>query len=61
MHPAGHEDGDGQYFHYLTKWAFALNQVSAATGDSKYLHWAVELMQTAHRSFTYKVRRWLMS
>jgi hypothetical protein len=53
---AGHSDGDGQYFHYLTKWAFALSQVAAATGESRYLRWAIELMHTAHRAFTYKVR-----
>lgn len=52
---AGHSDGDGQYFHYLTKWAFALNQVAAATGEAKYLRWARELMQTAHRAFVYQV------
>jgi hypothetical protein len=53
-HPEGHPDGDGQYFHYLTKWAFALNQLARATQDSKYLRFAVELMQTAHRAFTHK-------
>lgn len=53
--PAGHPDGDGQYFHYLTKWAFALNELATATQDSKYLRFAVELMQTAHKAFTYKV------
>lgn len=53
--PTGHPDGDGQYYHYLTKWAFALHQVAAATHDARYLQWAIELMQTAHEAFTYKV------
>ncbi|EDN02326.1 predicted protein [Histoplasma mississippiense (nom. inval.)] len=29
-------DGDGQYFHYLTMWMFALNRMSIATGDPTY-------------------------
>jgi hypothetical protein len=44
---------DGQYYHYLTKWMHALNQVSRVTGDMKYLTWAIELAQTAHAGFTY--------
>ena len=46
-------DQDGQYYHYLTKWMHALNQVSRVTGDVKYLTWAIELAQTAHAGFTY--------
>jgi hypothetical protein len=46
-------DQDGQYYHYLTKWMHALNQVSRATGDVKYLTWAIELAQTVHAGFTY--------
>ncbi len=46
-------DQDGQYFHYLTKWMHALNQVSRVTGDVKYLTWAIELEQTVHAGFTY--------
>jgi hypothetical protein len=38
--------GDGQYFHYITK-------LSEATREPKYLHWAVELAETAHTKFVY--------
>ncbi|HJX55592.1 MAG TPA: hypothetical protein VJ350_02035, partial [Methanoregula sp.] len=46
-------DQDGQYYHYLTKWMHALNQVSRATGDVKYLTWAIELALTVHAAFTF--------
>jgi hypothetical protein len=36
-------DRDGQYFHYLTKWMHALDQLSRATGESRYNLWAREL------------------
>ena len=42
-------DRDGQYFHYLTKWMHALDQVGM-TG------WARELADTAHRRFVYDGR-----
>ena len=42
-HSEGHLDGDGQYFHYLTKWAFALDRMSLACGDPKYHRWAVQV------------------
>ncbi|MCX8204869.1 MAG: hypothetical protein N3H31_04380 [Candidatus Nezhaarchaeota archaeon] len=44
---------DGQYYHYLTKWMLALCRVAQATGDNKYLGWAVELAEVAHKAFTY--------
>lgn len=44
---------DGQYYHYLTKWMLALCRASQATGDSRYLRWAVELAEVAHKAFTY--------
>ena len=44
-------DRDGQYFHYLTKWMQALDQVSRATGDGRYNRWALELARTAHARF----------
>ena len=44
-------DRDGQYFHYLTKWMHALDQVSRATRDPRYNLWARELSAVAHRSF----------
>jgi hypothetical protein len=45
------EQEDGQYFHYLTKWMFALNRMSIARGDQKYNTWAIQLAQTAHKGF----------
>ena len=61
-------DQDGQYYHYLTKWMHALNRVSQVTEDPKYLKWATELANTAHKSFTYlpldrerKIMYWKMS
>jgi hypothetical protein len=47
-------DRDGQYFHYLTKWMQALNQTTEVTGDTSYIHWAIELAQAAHAAFTYR-------
>jgi hypothetical protein len=45
-------DRDGQYFHYLTKWMHALDQVSAATGDPRFNLWAREIGEVAHAAFT---------
>jgi hypothetical protein len=45
-------DRDGQYFHYLTRWMHALDQVARATGDARFNAWARELADVAHRSFT---------
>lgn len=44
---------DGQYFHYLTKWMHALDQVARATSDEQLALWARELADTAHRRFVY--------
>ena len=44
---------DGQYFHYLTKWMHALDQVSRSRGDPRFNAWARELAQRAHDAFTY--------
>ena len=46
-------DRDGQYFHYLTRWMHALDQVARATGEARYNQWARELDATAFRAFTY--------
>jgi len=46
-------DRDGQYFHYLTRWMQALDQVARATGEARYNQWARELDATAFRAFTY--------
>jgi hypothetical protein len=45
-------DRDGQYFHYLTKWMHALDQVSSSTKNPLFNLWARELGEVAHSSFT---------
>lgn len=47
-------DRDGQYFHYLTKWMHALDQVTRWTGRDRYNRWARELAETAYHAFTYQ-------
>ncbi len=47
---------DGQYFHYLTKWMHALDQVARATGQPIFDAWARELAGAAYRAFTYRPR-----
>jgi hypothetical protein len=42
---------DGQYFHYLTKWIHALDQISRETGEPRFHLWARELVVAAHRAF----------
>lgn len=49
-------DRDGQYFHYLTKWMHALDQMARRTGEAKYATWARELLLVAHRAFAYTAR-----
>ena len=44
---------DGQYFHYLTKWMHALDQVSRWTGQPHFNAWARELAVVTHDAFTY--------
>lgn len=53
--PEGEADGDGQYFHYLTKWMFALNRMSIIKQDPKYNQWAIELAQSIHPHFVYEI------
>jgi hypothetical protein len=43
---------DGQYFHYLTRWMHALDQVARATNQPRFNVWARELAATARRAFT---------
>jgi hypothetical protein len=45
-------DRDGQYFHYLTRWMHALDQLARAQRQPLFNTWARELAETAHRSFT---------
>jgi hypothetical protein len=49
-------DRDGQYFHYLTKWMHALDQVTIATRDPRFNVWARELAEVAHSAFAYAPR-----
>src|SRR5204863_8265324 len=42
-----------QYFHYLTKWMRALDQLSRAAYEARLNAWARELADTAHRRFTH--------
>jgi hypothetical protein len=44
---------DGQYFHYLTKWACALHQMSQYFDDARYNAWAAELLSVAADKFVY--------
>ena len=44
---------DGQYFHYLTKWMHALDQVYRWTEQSQFNTWARELAKVAHDAFAY--------
>jgi hypothetical protein len=46
-------DRDGQYFHYLTKWMHALNQVTRYTQQPHFNAWARELAESAFEAFTY--------
>jgi hypothetical protein len=48
-------DRDGQYFHYLTKWMHALDQVTRATQEPVFNLWARELAASAYDAFTYAV------
>jgi hypothetical protein len=45
---------DGQYFHYLTKWMHALDQVSRSTRQPRFNLLARELAETAFRAFSYR-------
>jgi hypothetical protein len=47
---------DGQYFHYLTKWMHALDQVARWTGQARFNIWARELAEAVFRAFTYVPR-----
>lgn len=44
-------DRDGQYFHYLTKWMHALDQLARATRDARYHLWSRELARAAYDAF----------
>uniref|UniRef100_A0A914P600 Uncharacterized protein n=1 Tax=Panagrolaimus davidi TaxID=227884 RepID=A0A914P600_9BILA len=42
---------DGQYFHYITKWMFALNRMTLISKEIKYNKWGIELVQAIHWKF----------
>lgn len=46
-------DRDGQYFHYLTKWMHALDQVTRSTKKPWFNVWARELASSTFDAFTY--------
>ena len=46
-------DRDGQYFHYLTKWMQALDQLARVTKEPRYARWSRELADVAFRRFVY--------
>jgi hypothetical protein len=46
---------DGQYFHYLTRWMHALDQLARATQQPRWNRYARELASAAHDAFTYQV------
>uniref|UniRef100_A0A914YXZ2 Alpha-1,2-Mannosidase n=1 Tax=Panagrolaimus superbus TaxID=310955 RepID=A0A914YXZ2_9BILA len=55
---------DGQYFHYLTKWMFALNRMALISKNEKYNKWGIELVQAIHWKFCSKDKQrmfWKMS
>ncbi len=47
------DDGDGQYFHYLTKWMYCLNRMSIARNNEQYNQWAIDLAKSIHPAFVY--------
>lgn len=50
---ASGEDGDGQYFHYLTIWMYALYQMSLASGNATFLKQAISMAKAVHSKFVY--------
>lgn len=49
-------DRDGQYYHYLTKWMFAVDRTWRVTGNAAYHRQAVDLARTAHAGFMIRSR-----
>lgn len=50
-HEESGSDGDGQYFHYLTVWMFALNRMAVASGERWYNDQAVSLARAVFPHF----------
>jgi hypothetical protein len=49
-------DRDGQYFHYLTKWMHALDQVSRFKKEPRFNLWARELAERVYAAFSFAPR-----
>lgn len=47
--PSG--DGDGQYFHYLTRWMFALNRMTTVSGEGWYNDQGISLAKAITPKF----------
>lgn len=47
-------DRDGQYFHYLTRWIYALQRMASVTVEDRYHRWAVELAHAAFNGFVHR-------
>ena len=45
-----------EYFHYLTKWAFALSRMGKVKNDQRYIRWAIDLIKVVHPRFVYRDR-----
>ena len=43
-----------EYFHYLTKWAFALSRMGQIKNDQRYIRWAIDLIKAVHSKFVYR-------
>jgi hypothetical protein len=46
-------DRDGQYYHYLTKWMHALDQITRVTEQPQFNTWSRELAHAAFNAFAY--------
>ncbi|KAF8511072.1 hypothetical protein BU17DRAFT_77574 [Hysterangium stoloniferum] len=52
----GGSDCDGQYYHYLTIWMFALNRLAVVSSEKHYNDLAADLVRAVHQSFVYTRR-----
>jgi hypothetical protein len=52
-HDEAGSDGDGQYFHYLTVWMFALNRMTHISGDVWYNEQAINMARAILPRFMY--------
>lgn len=52
-HDEAGSDGDGQYFHYLTVWMFALNRLTHVSGEIWYNEQAINMARAVLPRFMY--------